>query len=171
MSAQHTFAHPASDLQVVEWLVEMPHPSTLAGDAEREALAAEAADLLRLTAPAGAAAVSELHSLPTELLGGSLWVSSSAGGSRVVLSHDMDISAAAGALGSLQGVTHIAVERSGSSRTGYEYVLTFQADKYAAGDVPELTVVNNDMTGATPDCAHNQNNQDIAHTCDLALRT
>ena len=160
--------HKPLGLQVVEWIVEMPHPSTLANDTEREALHSESTDLLRLTPPAGATATSELQSASTELLAGSIWVTSSAGGSSVALSNDMDISAATTALGSLQGVTHLQVERTGRSRSGFEYTVTFTPDKYAAGEVPMLAVENNDMTGAAVVSAHTVLLAAFINDCALA---
>jgi hypothetical protein len=135
-------------LQVVEWIIEMPHPVLLSSDKERAALATESANLLTITVPSSAAGISEKAEAATTLLSGGVTVASSVGGSPVYLNNSMDLSTALQALASLAGCQHIAVARSGQVRTGWTYTVTFAADQYAAGEVPVLSITSNDLGGA-----------------------
>lgn len=138
-----------SELQVLEWIIELPHPVRLRDDEERAQLAIDIErGILAIEGPAGTMTVAEKAEDATTLLAGGVSVSSSAGGASVYLNTSMSETEGVRALTLLQGLQDVTVLRTGHVRTGWEYKVTFAPTKYAAGNVPVLSIVSDNLQGA-----------------------
>lgn len=142
-------AHRPCTVQVKEWIVEMPHPNRLPA-AEAEAVVAESAALLTLQVPAPAEAVTALDAPATVTFAGGITVQSSlADTPQVYLNRSMTTSEMASLIRTLPGVRGIDVTASGWDKREIELSITFLAEQYAIGDVPELRIVSHDIEGAS----------------------
>ena len=127
--------------------MQLPHPSLLSSDEERATLERESGNPVAISGPSSTQTISQLSEPATVFLSGGVNVASSAGSGSVYLNNTMELSDAVAALSSLSGMQRVAIDRVGSTRTGFTFTLTFTPEDYAVGAVPVLSITSNDLVG------------------------